>query len=178
MKTPLLHGFGITLVTGVVTLIAHLLGYWSDPQKLMTGMMLGGLCGITVQTIGIVLGTRRARTEHGTPEFSYGDAFKNGVLIAFFAAVFGIVFNFIFFKFLVPDFAETQAEWMRSFMEKMNAPAYKIEEAIEGMRAKATLVVQLRNGFIGTVVIGTVISLISSAFLKRKASDNEPSLIA
>lgn len=172
MKTPLLYGFGVTLVTGAITLVAQLLGYWTDPQKLMTGMMIGGLCGITVQTIGIILGTRRARSEQGTPQFTYGDAFKNGVLIVFFAAVSGLLFNFIFFKFLVPDFADTQVEWMRSFMEKMNAPAYKIEEAIEGIRSKATLIAQLRNGFIATIVLGTVISLITSAFLKRKVSDD------
>lgn len=177
MKTPLLYGIGVTLVTGAITLIAQLLGYWSDPQKLMTGMMIGGLCGIAIQTIGIVLGTRRARLEQGGTHFTYGDAFKNGALIVFFTALSGLLFNFIFFKFLVPDFAETQAEWMRSLMEKMNAPAYKIEEAVEGIRAKGTLVAQLRNGFIGTVVLGTLISLIASAFLKRKAIDAPPSIV-
>jgi hypothetical protein len=173
MKIPLVYGIGITIATGVITLVAHLLGYWTDPEKLMMGMAIGGLCGIATLTIGIVLGTRRVRAASGAGRFTYGNAYISGLLIALCAAVCGLIFNFVFFKYLVPDFADTQVEWMRSFMEKMNAPADKIEEAIEGIRTKATLGAQLRNGLLGTVILGAIISLITSAFLKRNPADDE-----
>jgi Protein of unknown function (DUF4199) len=174
MKTPLLYGLGITFVTSVITLVSHLLGYWTDPEKLMKGMILGFLGGTTVFIMGTVLGTRRIRAERGGGEFTYGQAFLAGLLIALFAGLGGLVFNFIFFKFLIPDFATTQAEWMRSLMEKMNAPPDKVDEAVEKIKASATLGRQMLNAVIGSVVMGTLVSLITAAFLKRPASDEPP----
>ena len=86
MKTPLLYGIGITFVTSVITLVSHLLGYWTDPEKIMKGLILGFLCGITVFITGTILGTRRVRAERGNAEFTYGQAFATGLLIAIFAA--------------------------------------------------------------------------------------------
>jgi hypothetical protein len=174
MKTPLLYGVGVTVVTAVITIVAQLLGYWTDPEKLLVGMVVGLGSAIVVITAGIVLGTQRARAEQGAGEFSYGSAYKNGVMIALFAAASGLLFNYVFFTVLVPDFTSTQAEFVRSMMEKLNAPPDKIDEAVESVRAKGTLVAQLRSGFVSTVVLGAIISLITSAFLKRKPAGEPP----
>lgn len=176
MKIPLLYGAGITFFSSVIMLVTHLLGYWTDPNKLMTGMIVGGGCGLIILVTGITLGTRRVRNDRGPGGFTYGQAFRSGLLVAVFAALCGIVFNVIFFQVLVPDFADTQVEWMRSMLERMGAPADKIEEAVEGIRAKATLGHQIRNSVLSTIAMGAIVSLITSAFLKRNVEDEPPTL--
>jgi Protein of unknown function (DUF4199)/Predicted membrane protein (DUF2232) len=140
----------------------------------MKGMILGFISGITVFIIGIVLGTKRVRAQRGGGEFTYGQAYLAGLSIALFAGLSGLLFNFIFFKFLIPDFGTTQAEWMRSLMEKMNAPPDKVEEAIEKMKASSTIGRYLLNGLISSVIMGALVSLLTAAFLKRAPSDEPP----
>lgn len=171
MKLPLIYGLGIAFTTSVLALISHLTGLSTDPDKMMIGAA-AGLAGLLfAYIVGIVLGTRRARLERGAAGYSYGQAFATGMLISLFAALGGVVFNFIYFKFLSPDFAEIQIAATRSFMERMNMPADKMEDALAQMRVQTTLVSQLRGGFIFAAVLGTIIALIVAAVVKRPATN-------
>jgi hypothetical protein len=174
MKIPLLYGIGVTFVLSAINLITYLLGYWTNVEKFLTGMILGLFCWFVVLTTGMILGTRRARAAQGSLRFTYGKAYLNGLMVAVFAGLTGIIFSFLFFKFLIPDFVDTQIEWTRSFMERMNVPPDKIEEAVANARAKAGLGRQLINGLLANVIAGAIISLITAAFLKRKASEDLP----
>ncbi|HEX2852192.1 MAG TPA: DUF4199 domain-containing protein, partial [Opitutaceae bacterium] len=109
MKIPLLYGIGITFVMSAITLVTHLMGYWTNPEKFMTGAVINMIAWFIVFTMGIILGTRRVRAERGAAEFTYGQAYMSGLMVAVFSGLAGVIFNFIFFKFLVPEFAETQA---------------------------------------------------------------------
>lgn len=176
MRTPLFYGLGVAFVTSVIALTSHILGYTTDPEKFMVGMVVGGLVSVVALIIGIVLGTRKVRAERGPAGLTYGQAFKAGWLVAAGAAFGSAVFSFIYMKFLHPNFADTQVEWMRSFMERMHMPPDKMEKALEDMRAKATVGRQVINSFLFNLIFGAVISLVTAAILKRQPADAPPEL--
>ncbi len=173
MKTPLIYAGIITFACVMLTLINHVLGFSTEPDKMMMGLVIGTIGVLTILITGIILGTKAARAGQApTAGFTYGQAFKTGFLIILFAALMLSVFNYIYFSFIFPNFADVQIEWMRGFMEKMNAPAAKIDEALEQARAKATVSRQMISAFIFTVVLGTFISLITSAVMKRPPAED------
>jgi hypothetical protein len=168
MKIPLIYGGIAAFAMIVLALINHILGLSTDPDKMMIGAGVGSVGMLAIYITMLIIGTKAARAQRAPAEgFTYGQAFSTAILIVLFGALFTSVFYFIYYKFIFPNFAEVQIEWMRSFMEKMNAPAAKIEEAVEKMREKSTVVAAVRSAFIFTVCLGAVVSLITSAVLKR-----------
>lgn len=172
MKTPLVYGAGIAVALSALTLVAHLLGWSTDPEKLLIGMVVGLVGFCVIQVTGLVMGTRRVRAELGAAGMTYGSAFGTGVKITVLAALIGVLFNYLFYTVIQPDFAEIQVEAARHFMERMNMPASQIELALEDARAKATLGRQLTSGFIFGLVFGTIVSLITAAILKRPPAED------
>ena len=172
MKTYLKYGGAMAGAGFVSMVLCYVAGLW-DAQNLGTGMIVGIVLGIIINTVGIVLGTRAVRSPTGTQGFSYGRAFKTGLLISSFAAAAGVVTNGIFFGVVNPNYHETTIVWTKGLMERMGAPAAQVEKAEEQMRTKGGLVRQLANGVIGALVFGGVISLITAAFMKRPPSDEE-----
>jgi hypothetical protein len=174
MNTPLAYGLGITFASAVLTLVLHLLGLTTNPEKmLITGLIILP-CVIAIVTTGLVLGMRKERARIGGGGFSYGQALKTGFLISLCAAVAGAAFNFIYYKFLFTDFAEVSIEGTRMFMERMGAPASAIEKALDDMRTKTTVTRQVVIGGIFTVVLGSIISLIAAAIIKRPPPEDLP----
>lgn len=167
MRIPLIYGLGIAFATSVVALISHLAGYSTELDKLIIGMLVGVAGSIVINATGLTLGARRARAENSAEGFGYGRAFAICMLIVIFAALGNLVFNFIYFKFLSPDFAEIQLAAAQSMMERMKMPPDKMDLALADMRAKSTLSRQLASGLIGTIAFGALVSLVVAAFVKR-----------
>ncbi len=180
MKTYLKYGAAMTAAGFVVIMVCYIVGLW-EPANLGKGLIIGVCAGLAIQITGIVLGTRQVRAATGKRGFTYGEAFKAGFMIALCGALCGIVSNFIFFKFVNPNYNENMIAWTKSMMEGMNAPEARIEKAEEDMRAKGGLDRQLINGVVGGIVLGTIISLITAAIMKRPPEDDfseEPPPIA
>lgn len=174
MKTPLIYGAGITIANAIVTLAMHIFGLSTEPQKMFAAMVIGFPSVIAILLTGIILGTKKARAEQGASGFSYGQAFKTGFLIVFFAGLTGAFFHFIYYTFLFPNFAEVAIEWTRSFMEKMGLPPSKIDQELEEMRTKMTVIRQTAQSCIGMIGMGTIAALITAAIMKRPPPDSVP----
>jgi len=171
MNTYLKYGVAIPVAGLIAMVLCYVSGLW-DVDNLGKGLIIGTVVAIGIHTFGIVLGTRVERAPSGAAGFSYGKAFKVGFMISLVSAVAGIACNAIFFKFINPNYNETTIAWTRSLMENMKAPEAQIEKAEEQMRAKAGLTRQLVNGVVGAIVIGTIISLITAAVMKRPPADD------
>jgi len=172
MKTYLTYGAGITFACAVFTLVLHILGYLTDPEKLGTGMLVTTPCVLVITIVGIVLGTKKIREPHGAKGFTYGQAWVTGFYIATFAALTGVIFNYIYYQFINPNFNEVVAEWTRSFMERMKVPDEQIEKQMAAARAGSTVLKRAISALFGTVIMGMIISLITAAVMKRAPSDD------
>lgn len=175
MKTYLIYGAVMTFASAVLTLVMQILGLFT-PEHLGTAMLVGMICGIAIMVVCLILGTKADRATVGPGAYGYGRALKAGIMITLAAACVGIVFNLIYFKFINPNMGETVAQWTQSFMERMGAPESQIEKKVADIRESSTVMRQVFRGFLNTAITGAILSLITSAFLKRAAA--EPPLSA
>ncbi len=167
LKTHVFFGFMMSLAGALMMLLLFFTGFHDNPDKFLIGLIVGFVGVILITVLGLVFGIRAVRNEKGTGKFSYGQAVLAGVLISVFSSLFGSVFQVTYVKAINPDYTETGVKWLEALLERSNAPADKIEEAVDDMRRKSALGYQIRNSLIGGIVTGTIISLLAAIALKR-----------
>jgi hypothetical protein len=175
MKTYLTYGLAMTVAGALLTLALFFLDFHSDPAKLRTAQWIGMGGGLVIGIAAIVLGTKARRAElPATEEFGYGRALGTGVMIVLFAALFGIVTNLLYTQVINPNFSEVLVQAQIEKWEAAGMSADKIEKAEGLMRKMMNPAIQACVGFLSGMVFGTLISLVTAAFLKREASAEPP----
>lgn len=156
----------------VVVLVIYLLGLHSDPGKLSLAQAVQMVLGLGIGIACIVLGTKERRA--ATPadqDFGYGSALGAGVMITLFAALFGIVSNILYMNFINPGMVDVAVQAQIAKWEAAGMSAARIEQAEGMMRKMMSPGISAAFGFIMGMIFGTIISLISAAFLKRPPAD-------
>ena len=173
MKTYLTYGFAMALASILLNLVLYFAGFHSDASKLGTGQLLGMCGGAGIAIVCIVLGTKAHRAEvlANQEEFSYGRALGTGVMITLFAALFGIVTGHLYMNVINPGMKDIILQSQVAKMEAKGMPADKLEQMEAFTRKMMTPALMAAIGFVSAMFSGTVISLISAAFLKRSVSD-------
>ena len=170
MKTYLTYGFAMAIAGALVTLVLYFLGFHSDPAKVQSGQWISLPVLVAVTVVCIVLGTKARRAEiPPTEEFSYGRALGAGVMIVLFAALFGIVTNALYFSFINPNFVDVMVQAQSDKLAAKGMSSTQIEQMEKGMRFMMKPPILAVFGFLQGMFWGTIISLITSAFLKRPA---------
>jgi len=163
MKTYLTYGLAMTVAGALLTL------------ALRTAQWIGMGGGLVIGIAAIVLGTKARRAElPATEEFGYGRALGTGVMIVLFAALFGIVTNLLYTQVINPNFSEVLVQAQIEKWEAAGMSADKIEKAEGLMRKMMNPAIQACVGFLSGMMFGTLISLVTAAFLKREASAEPP----
>jgi Kef-type K+ transport system membrane component KefB len=178
MKTYLVYGFAMALAGALLMLALFFLGFHSDPTKAEPAQWIGMLLGLTISATCIVLGTKARRAELPANEpFGYGSALAAGVMITLVASLFGIATNYLYFQVINPGFEDVIIQAEIAKMEDKGMSAQQVEAAENLLRKIMSPVFQAVWGFVIGMIMGTVISLISAAFLKREAH-YQPPLVA
>jgi hypothetical protein len=176
MKTYLIYGFGMAAAGFLLQLVLFILGYHSDLAKFDQAQWIGGLGGLVITVAALVLGTKALMA--GLPEgsgFSYGQAVGTGFKICLFAGILTSVLNYVYMAYINPGFSDlvVQAQLAKAQAKGMDPSA--LEQMEKGVRFMSAPVPQAVVGFLMVVIFGTVISLITSIFLKRPAPDQAAS---
>lgn len=175
MKTYLTYGFAMSIAGALLTLALFFLGFHSDPAKFSTAQWIGGLGGLAIGVVAIVLGTKARLAEvPATEAFGYGRALGAGVMITLFAALIGIVTNYVYMQIINPGMADMIVQAQIDKFEAKGMSGAQLEQAEKMTRAMTGPLISSCFGFIGGMVFGTLISLVTAAFLKREASGEPP----
>ena len=173
MKTYLTYGFAMALGGALVSLAMFLLGLHDSPSKLDTAQWIEGGCGLAVGIACIVLGTKARRAEVPPREnFGYGSALACGVMITLFAALIGLVTNYLYTAFINPNLVEVLLQSQVEKLEADGIPADRIEQIQKMSATMMKPAVLAVFGFISGMFFGTVISLITAVCLKRSATED------
>lgn len=179
VKTYLTYGFAMALAGAVLTLVLYFLGFHSDPAKVQIGQWISLPVFVIITVICIVLGTKARRTEvPPNEEFGYGRALGAGVMIVLFASLIGIVTNAIYFSFINPDFVDVMVQAQSDKLAAKGVGAAQLEQMEKGMRFMMKPPILAVFGFLQGMFWGTIISLVTSAFLKRSATAEPPPVTA
>jgi Protein of unknown function (DUF4199) len=176
MKTYLTYGFAMAIAGVLLNLVLYFAGFHSDASKFGTAQLIGGLVGLGIGITGIVLGiqARRAEVMAANEDFGYGRALGAGVMIALFSALFGMLTGYLYMQVINPGMTDLMVQHQVSKMEAAGLSADKVEQMETITRKMMSPAIMAAMSFLMAMFGGTVISLISAAFLKRSASDVPP----
>jgi len=174
MKTYLTYGFAMAFGGALVVFAMFFLGLHDKPEKLDTAQSIQTVFGLATGIICIVLGTKARRAESpSTRDFGYGSALGAGVMITLFAAVIGLFTNYLYSAVINPNFGAVMIAAQALKLEASGVPADKIEQIqkMTGIMMKPPVLAAI--GFMSGLFFGTLISLVTAAFLTRPA-DGDP----
>jgi hypothetical protein len=107
---------------------------------------------------------------------NYGHAFLYGLTVFFISTVVLAVYSYIFNKLIDPDYTsrviQATANWTEEFMRSKGVPESRITDAVDKITSRpipSPLVASLTSILFGGLIMGSIVSLISSAFAKKVA---------
>jgi hypothetical protein len=170
MKTYLVYGFAMSAVGFLLQLVLFILGYHTDIAKFNQGQWIGSVAGILIGIAAITMGTKAGRA--AMPEdadFSYGKAVGAGVKISLFAAILDVVLNYLYVTVINPGFTEFMVQAKLADAQAKGMDPVAIDQMEKGMRMMGNPVFSAVMIVIVVMFFGTLISLVTAAFLKRPA---------
>ncbi|HJZ40427.1 MAG TPA: DUF4199 domain-containing protein [Bacteroidales bacterium] len=127
-----------------------------------------GLIQYAVLIVGIYLATKSYRDKESGGFITYGKALKTGILVSFFVGIITVFFNFILMRFIDPELVDKYMLIMEEQFENSRfIPENQIDAALERTRNGLTAAWSIPVGVLTFTLIGFIISLITSAFLKK-----------
>lgn len=116
---------------------------------------------------GIIIGIKNYRDNTLNGFISYGSALGYGVLISLFAAIIASFASYVYLSFVDASFIEFTLEQTEITMIEQGQPEEAIEMAMSWTKKIMSPMGLFITGIFATTILGFVISLIASAFLKK-----------
>jgi hypothetical protein len=159
------------LLAGLLTVAFSLILWLLD---LMENKGLG-MIGYLVLAFVLFIGSKNWRDNLNGGWMSYGEAFKSGFFIVLISAIIGVLYNYVFFNFIDPEFIANQ---MLQAEERMleAKPDISDEDLAKAMEisAKFTSSTMLAiMGLVMSLLFGTILSAIVAIFVKKE----DPSIV-
>jgi len=169
MKTALTYGFSMALANALFTLLLYFTGFHDSAEKMKAAQWIGtcGVLAITVTCLALAMREKRA-TAAPEADWGYGSAFGVGLLTGLFAALFGVVFAYLYFQFINPGFSDLVLEAQIAQMEARGMSAAQIERAEPMMRKWMSPAVMTIMGCISTFIMSLILALIVAIFFRRR----------
>ena len=170
MKTYLTYGGALAIGSALLLFALYFLGFHSAAAQLSASQIISTVVNLILWVTCLVLGTRARLAEVPvTEEFGYGRALGSCVMILLFAGLFGMVTTYLYFAVVNPGFADLIIQTQLDAMEAKGLSGAQLEQAENGIRMVMTPVGMTIYGFIGTMTVGTLVALVTAAFLRRAA---------
>jgi hypothetical protein len=164
MSTKFFYALVLTLATIVLQLLLFFSGF--QTEKLATGQYLQYL-GLVIMAVVLWFGIKAVRDEKPDRPMTYGQGVGTGVLISLYSGLMGAVYTFIHFTFINTGFADYMIAVTREKWAARGLTQAQMESAEAITRKMLQPGVQAILGVFFAVLLGLVLSLIISAFLKR-----------
>lgn len=169
------NGITFGIITGLVSVLTTTLIYTID-LKLFTSWWIGILSILIYISIGVYLLMKTKKELKGI--FPFKEAFTTYFISAVIGILISMVFNIILFNFIDPAAKDTIKEltikYAVEMMQKFNAPAASINQAIKDMQANDQFApMQLLKGSFFSIAFSAVFGLILAAIFKSKSTYNQ-----
>ena len=164
MSTTLLYALIMAIGQIVLTLVGYFLGYQTD--KINQGTWFG-FVPLIYAIVVYVLGIKAVREEDAGKYLTYGKGVSTGTMIALYSGLIGSIYAYIHFTYVNPEFTDYLVEASRVKWAAAGMSDDRMEGAEKGIRMFTKPAIQAVVGLCITMVLGVIIALIASIFLKR-----------
>ncbi len=153
------------LITGILLSVIALALYLAGIDEISTGesSILSSVLNYGIMIGGIVMAIMYHKKENLFGQISFGDAFKTGLFTTLIMAIIGVIWTLVFFNFIAPDAIEIMREIAMEQLDDEQAD--QMGDMMESFMSPGVIA---GSAFVGYLIIGLIISLISSAILKNK----------
>lgn len=174
-KSAMNSGLVLALVSILVSVII-----WATAliEKLGLFATMGvSLVSLLITVIMLIILTKRYRDNSLNGVISFKDAFVFGVFVVVLSTIISSLYSYIFNNFIDPGYQErimaSMQDKLYQFMSSKGVSEDQIGQAIDKMQAKGTPTPMevLTQSVIFGLIGGTIMSLISSAIVKKKNED-------
>lgn len=176
-KSTLNYGVYLGIAMIIYSLLLFIFGIM--PVGFLKPILLG-LLSLAIYVVGIIFATKQVRSELYNGDVSSGQAFIIGFLVATFAVIISTIYSYIQNTFIDSDYfvriMNAQKDWTQNFMTSKGLSEDQIDKAIEKIDEQIKNYSPLKTlfkGLISSIILGAIISLITSAFLKKKTNPFE-----
>lgn len=156
-------------ITGIALIIYTLILYLAG----LTFNTALGYVSYIILIAGIIMGTLAYRNKVLNGYISYGNAFLTGLLIVVFAAILSSFFSFILMRFIDPGLIEQLVSKTEEKLINQGLNDEQIEIAVDRMRKMMASPFSVILGLLGMIIVGAILSLITSAFIKKEGNTFE-----
>lgn len=169
------HGLKWGVIIGVVYCLLLLIRYNQGngaPILLGVWTFIGYLI---VLILLFICGVIRRKQLGGYIELK--DAFQTMFIAVLGFEFFYMAFNFIYLKYINPDFFQNMKDSMEAFMIKNNVSQEQIDKALEQMDTQAAKNMNLVTSFLSfafAILVSGVFALIFALIIKRKRNSQNP----
>jgi hypothetical protein len=164
MSTTFLYALILAIGQILLALVGFFAGYQTD--KINSGAWFGFMPLLLIVAV-VWLGTRAVREEDAGKYLTYGKGVSTGLMICLYSGLIGAVYTYVHFAFVNPNFPDYLIEASRAKWAAAGMSDSQMEAGEKGVRMFTKPPIQAVFGFVITVVLGLIISLVTAAFLKR-----------
>lgn len=116
---------------------------------------------------GIVMATINYRDKINGGNISFGKAFSTGVIISTVVGLIGAIYVYVFFNYIDPNAQKEMLEAVEQKLLEQGMSDEMIDQQVAMTQKFMKPAFMMISSLIGTVLIGSIISLITSAVLKK-----------
>ena len=156
------YGLILGLAIVIYTLVLHFLGAGQNQVAAWANMVF--------MVVAIQVGTKNLRDKIQDGYINYGRAVGSGMLIILFSSIIHAFFIYLFYTYLSPESLQNVFTAMEESMMQQGSSDDEIEMTVKLLKSVTTPLSMAFATIISSAFWGLIISLITSAFLKKEKS--------
>lgn len=163
-KTAMIYGLYLALVLTLFSVILYVTGLILNPTV--------GYISVVLTIAGIVFAQITYRNKELNGTITYGQALGFGVAIMLFAGIVTALYTLVLYTFIDPGLIDQTKAIQEEAMLKKGLTEDQIEAAMSMTSKMMTPGWLSIMGLVGSVFSGTIVSLLTSIFVKKQPSED------
>jgi len=162
------------LISAGISILVNLFYYLFDVNYF--NWIFGIVNFVVLITIGIIVllqGIKKYRLSRENQKITYWQCVLQSFLILIIGGIVASLFSFLFYKYFDPEFMPKQIANFAVKMQDWGLPQEKLDTMLSDMQARMTPIGQLKSALMFQPIFSIVLSLIISAFAKKKDNSFE-----
>ena len=168
-KTPIFYGFAIALAGSILMISLIALGLLGPNAISSDREMYGGTILFLMIYLFLLIGiyfALKKKKEQNKNHLSFREALIQGSIISISTGLFSVIFTFMFYELLYPDYVNDLLLALKEKMHTGGIPSEKIEGKLAEKRDYYSTITQSTYSFIGNFITGMAFTLLLGFFLK------------
>lgn len=169
LKSSLNNGIILGIISILISVIVWVGGFIESMG--IFGSAIIGVITLIINFIILFIFAKNYRNKEFEGYISFKEAFKFVFLVIIFATVITIIYNYIFHKFIAPDYMANLYAVMEQklivYLENMGATEEIIDNQLKQFDEIPSIWKTLRQSLLFGVIGGVIISLIVAAIVKK-----------